>query len=82
MVFTFLATTHLMQKLVTSLIKTPIITFTDDVPVHITEIYFPAVTFCPGIILASTARKVFDYDQIVNSLENGEMDFDNLTDSE
>jgi hypothetical protein len=49
-------------------------------PVPVKDIYFPAVTFCPGLIVATDVEKVFE--KVKNLLENGEMSFDNLTKSE
>jgi hypothetical protein len=82
MVLSLLFTVFLMQKLIVSLIKTPIIIYTDDIAVPVTEIYFPAISICSGLILASTFDRYFDYDKVKNELENGEIDFDNLTISE
>jgi hypothetical protein len=82
MVFWFLSTAFMMQKLIASLMKTPIIIYMDDIAVPVTEFYFPAVTFCPGLMIANDIERVFDYDNVKNSLENGEIDFSNLTSSE
>jgi hypothetical protein len=82
MLLTLLATTYLMGKLVISLNKTPTIIQIDEFAVQVTEINFPAVTFCPGLIIANDVEKVFDYEKVKNALENDEMDFNNLTNSE
>jgi hypothetical protein len=82
MILMFFSTIYLMNKLIVSLQKNPIIISKDDSAISVTEIYFPAVTLCPGLIIATDVERVFDYENVKESLENGEMSFDNLTKSE
>jgi hypothetical protein len=82
MVLMLLATVYLMGKLVSNFTKTPMVIYTDDSAVEVTEIYFPAVTFCPDLIIKTDVEKVFDYEKVKNSIENGLISLDNLTKSE
>jgi hypothetical protein len=81
LILTVPASIYSMEKLITSLRKTPIIIYTDDDPVSVTDIYFPAVTFCPGIIIESNSLIPLNYDRIINDLKNNRTTIDDISES-
>jgi hypothetical protein len=82
MIFMFFSTIYLVHKLIVTWNKTPITIYADDLEVPLEAIYFPAVTLCPGLITATDVERVFDYEKIKKSFENGGMTLDDLPKSE
>jgi hypothetical protein len=60
----------------------PIVVSIDEKQVRVTEINFPAVTICPGLILARDDYTYFDYDRIVSDLQHGKVSITDLTEHE
>lgn len=80
-----LCLTHELSKsLIESLRKSSIIIYTSDEAVPVTEIYFPAVSICQGVILRTDApdEYLLNYTEIVTKLENKEIDISSLTQHE
>lgn len=81
-ILSIIASMELVRILVVNMRKTPIVFYVDDVPVPLTKINFPAVTFCPGLVIKNDDEILIDYTKITNDLESGEIDLNNLTQSE
>jgi hypothetical protein len=76
--------------------KNPIIFYIDDEAIPITEINFPAVSVCPGLVLRVKERLIYfkkgeknykeemliDYNGLKDSFEKRLIDQSNFTDSE
>jgi hypothetical protein len=74
-----IALEELIRNLALNMQKTPIIFYIDDVPVPVTDIYFPAVTLCPGLLVEKSEKVLIDYEQVAEGLEAGRIDRNNLT---
>jgi hypothetical protein len=87
---------ELIREMIVKIQKNPIIFYIDDEAISITEINFPAVSVCPGLVLR-TRRKIkkfqrgpqkdpeeilIDYNKLRSDFEKGLIDRSNFTDSE
>jgi hypothetical protein len=86
---------ELIREMVVKIQKNPIIFYIDDEAIPITEINFPAVSVCPGLILMVKEKSSFrpkedykhpqmliDYNGLRRSFQKGLIDQSNFTDSE
>jgi Amiloride-sensitive sodium channel len=69
----------LISQIVIKLNDDLLIIFSSENAIQITEISFPAVTFCGDLL---NAFSEFDHRKISKSLSEGEITIDNLTESE
>jgi hypothetical protein len=69
----------LIYKLLQNNAKNQIISVTDETKVDVTNIYFPAITFCPSLIINTNHEKTIDYDAVTKALENHEIKIESLT---
>jgi hypothetical protein len=78
-VLSLTASVELIRNLMVKMQKTPIVFYVDDVPVPVTEINFPAITLCPGLIIKNDAEVLIDYTKKAKDLESGRIDKTNFT---
>lgn len=69
----------MISELIEKLNKTPIVISLDDTPIHVSEIYFPSVTICPGI---SPIVDSVDYKEFVDEIKSGQINLTQFTDQE
>jgi hypothetical protein len=62
--------------------KTPIVFYIDDVSVPVTDINFPAVSFCPGVIIKNAVEVAIEYRKIAEKLDSFILNASDLTISE
>jgi hypothetical protein len=74
-----IALEELIRNLVLNMHRNPIIFYIDDVPLPVTDIYFPAVTVCPGLLMKNSKEVLIDYEKVTEDLEAGRIDRKNLT---
>ena len=65
-----------ISELIGKLNRTPIVVAVDDTPIHVSEIYFPSMTICPGL---STVMEKIDYEKFVTGIKAGKMDLRSFT---
>lgn len=75
-------TAILIFNLHKSISNNPIVIYADDNPVPVTEIYFPAITFCPSLIFNKKSVKTVEYSALVKAIETQTIQINNLTMSE
>jgi hypothetical protein len=63
-------------------VKNPIVIYVEEKNVHVSEINFPAVTICPGLVLATDSIIKLDYDQIIDDLNSGRKSMENFTENQ
>lgn len=78
----FVLTGQLTYNLLISFKKNPIVIYTEEKTVDVRDIFFPALTFCPGLILSRTNLTKLEYDKISEDLMKGGISIGNLTDYE
>lgn len=64
-----------------NMLKNHIIIVSDESLIDVAEILFPSVTVCPGLNL-NLKNITFDYERIVDDLENGKIQIRNLTEAQ
>lgn len=69
----------LIYKLFQENMKSQIIIITDESQVDVTDIYFPAITFCPSLILNTIKDKTIDYNRITEALKNHVIKIESLS---
>jgi len=69
----------MIRNLWQSFQSNPIVIYSDENSISVTEINFPAVTICPALKLDIEG---FDYEGIVEKLNNHELELKNLTEKE
>jgi Amiloride-sensitive sodium channel len=74
-----IACSGLIAKFLIKSQKFPIIIYLADDPVYVSDIPFPAVTFCPEIL---TQIADFDYNQIVEDIKHGLISIKDLNEKE
>jgi hypothetical protein len=52
--------------------------YIEEKHVNVADLYFPSLTFCPGLILATSHGKVLDYDEIVDKLKQKKLSVGDL----
>lgn len=83
LVVSLIFTGLLLGELIEKLMKTPIVVSHDDTSLHVSDIFFPSVTICPG--LCSTVHpltgktKQIDYAPFVDGIKLGELSLSNFT---
>lgn len=82
LVISFVLTIHLTYKFIKSTEKNPIVIYVEEQHVNVVDLNFPAITLCPGLILADADLTKLDYNKTVGELENGKMSIENLTENE
>lgn len=89
-------TSQLTFKFFKNISKNSIVIHVEEKNVNVADLNFPALTFCPGLIIAETQatyyspdevgtgddRVIIDYDKIVEGLKNRKMSIDDLTDQQ
>jgi hypothetical protein len=50
--------------------KTPIVFYIDDVSAPVVDINFPAVSFCPGLIIKNDFKVAIEYREIAEKLDD------------
>jgi hypothetical protein len=78
-VLSLTASVELIRNLVVNMQKTPIVFYIDDVPIPVTDVNFPAITLCPGLIIKNAAEILIDYNKMTKDLEDGRIDRTNFT---
>jgi hypothetical protein len=78
MALLFAASIELFRKMINSMQKTPIVNYIDEVAVPVTDIYFPSISLCQGLIVENKEAKI-DLEGMKNRIENGSMDMSNST---
>jgi acid-sensing ion channel, other len=76
LVVSFLLTGLLIHKLLKSMKKNPIVMYSDENSISVTDINFPSLSYCETLYLNFTG---FSYDNITKTLKNGELHPSNLT---
>jgi hypothetical protein len=71
---------ELIRELLAKMQKNPIVFYIDDEAIPVTEIIFPAVSMCPGLIIRNGEEILIDYNKWIEDFENGGTT--NFTDSE
>lgn len=69
----------LIQKLIIESFQNPVIIYTDQNVVDVTEIFFSAVSIIPGLILKTPLKMGIDYVAIKQQLMNHEISLENFT---
>jgi hypothetical protein len=82
LIISFILTGQLTYKFLKNSNKNPIVIYVEEKHVNVADLFFPSVTFCPGLILATNHGKVLDYDEIVDDLKQRKLSLDNLTEHE
>lgn len=77
--FSFLGCSSFIVKLFTKIHKYPIVLYLSEEPTYVSEIDFPAITFCPEIY---TVVEDLNYDEIIGSLRNGSISISDLSEKE
>jgi hypothetical protein len=76
----FFLTGLLIYQFVSHAEKNPSVIYVEEKHVRVTDINFPAVSICPGVVLERETYLDLDYDGIVRDLEKGSMAFKDLDD--
>jgi hypothetical protein len=74
------AIVELIRGVVVKIKKHPIVFYIDDEAIPVTEINFPAVSLCPGLIIRNGPDILIDYNKLKRDFEKGLIH--NFTDSE
>jgi hypothetical protein len=82
LILSAVAMVELIREIVVKMQKNPIIFYIDDEAISVTEINFPAVSLCPGLVLKTTNEMLIDYNTMKRSFEKELIDRSNFTDSE
>jgi hypothetical protein len=80
LVISFFLTGLLIFKFVLHAKKNPSVIYVEENQVFVTDINFPAVSICPGIVLERERHVDLDYDGIVCDLEKGLIRIEDLSD--
>ena len=78
----FFLTGQLIFEFLNNTKKLPFAIYIEEKRVHVSDLHFPAVTFCPGLILSEDRFTKLDYDKIFHDLATKKLSFQNLTDNE
>lgn len=57
----------------------PTVIYTDQKIVYSSEIFFPAMTICPGLVLETPYKIGLEYEKIKTLLKNGQIRIENLS---
>jgi hypothetical protein len=78
----FIFTGLLIFQFIAHAVKNPIVIYIEEKTVHISSINFPAITLCPGLVLARDDFTFLDYDNIVNDIKSQRRSLKNFTEKE
>jgi Amiloride-sensitive sodium channel len=78
----FVSTGVLIAKFFDHIKKNPIAIYSTEKDVLVTNLNFPAVSMCFGVILSTDQQTLLDYDGIMTSLMGNEISLGNLTPNE
>jgi hypothetical protein len=78
----FSLTGLLISKFVSHAEKNPSVIYVVEKQVRVTDINFPAVSICPGIVLEREFFVDLNYDGIIRGLQNGSIKVEDLSDHE
>lgn len=82
LIVSFVLSIVLTYKFLRNTEKNPIVIYVVEKHVNVADINFPAITLCPGLILADADDTKLDYDKIVNNLKSRKISLDDLTENE
>jgi hypothetical protein len=68
-----IAIAELIRELVTKMQKNPIVFYIDDEAIPVSEINFPAVSMCPGLVIRNGEDILIDYNKLKKDFESGVM---------
>jgi hypothetical protein len=78
----FFLTVLMVFKFVSHADKNPIVIYVEEKQARVADINFPAVSICPGLVLARESHVDLDYDGIIRDLEKGLKKIEDLSDLE
>jgi hypothetical protein len=76
----FVLTGLLIFKFVSHAEKNPSVIYVEEKQVRVTDINFPAVSICPGVVLERESYLDLNYDGIIRDLEKGSIRIEDLSD--
>lgn len=65
LIVSFTCTLLLLNKLIVKIQQNPIVIYQSDIATQVTNIPFPAVTFCPGLLPADKIPNSTDRDWLI-----------------
>jgi hypothetical protein len=81
-VISFVLTGLLSFKFIAHVRNNPIVFYIEEKQARVSDINFPAITICPGLVLAKSNFVRLDYDQIVDNLRRNRGSLGNLSENE